>query len=248
MLAQLEARRNMYRLQDRRAFAPRIDGTLALAARVWPGILPWKPKTILDIGAHRGSIAEQLSVLYHPSFFGLVEPIPHLAAALEKRCFAPRQKVFQCALGRNEGRALLNILANLPSSSLLEPSPRCESLFNVSMETTARIQVPIRKLDEVFSECDVEFLDLLKIDVQGYELEVLTAGTETLKRTRLIVIEVSFFEHYIGQPLFGEMYRYLVEMGFELRGTFGYIFDSLGTPLQCDAILVNRVLLGLGKR
>jgi FkbM family methyltransferase len=237
---QLRIRRNLFHLQDRRIFRPLLGEVLCEAARIWPEVLPWKPETILDVGAHRGDIAAQLSQLYHPSFMGLVEPLPQMAPLLQGKSFAVKQKFFPCVLGRAEGKTVLKVLANLPSSSLLEPSPGCDQLFNRAMDITEYIQVPMRTLDSIFSECALTDLDLLKIDVQGYEIEVFLGGLETLRKTRLIVSEVSFFKHYQEQPLFQEIYSFLNSLGFELRATFGYFFDAQGIPLQCDAVFINR--------
>lgn len=240
---QLHVRKNLYHLRDRRAFMPILSHTLFEAAKVWPEVLPWKPRTILDAGAYRGDIAEQLAQLYCPRFIGLVEPLPQMAALLQAKSFAPQQKVFACALGRRDGKAVLNVLANLPSSSLLEPTAASEVFFQVPMDKIDTIEVPLRTLDGIFEECGLKDLDLLKIDVQGYEIEVFVGGTETLRKTRLIVTEVSFFEHYKGQPLFGEVYDFLHRAGFELRGMFGYSYDAQDLPLQCDAVFINRAML-----
>jgi FkbM family methyltransferase len=239
---QLRVRQNLYQMRDYRAFSPTLSKILLEASKIWPEVLPWKPRTILDIGAHRGTIAEQLAQLYHPRFVGLVEPLPQMAALLQAKPFAPQQKVFSCALGRCDGRAVLNVLASMPSSSLLEVAAGCDVLFHRPMDKTDTIEVPVRTLDGIFSECGLQDLDLLKIDVQGYEIEVFAGGTETLRKTRLIVTEVSFFEHYQGQPLFGEVYNFLHGAGFELRDMFGYIYESQGLPLQCDAVFINRAM------
>lgn len=230
-------------MQDSRALRPILGRILREAARDWPPLLPIKPSTILDVGAHRGEVAEQLAELYHPSFIGLVEPLPQMLDLLQAKSLAPNQKLFPCALGGSEGTAVLNVLASLPSSSLLEPSKECELLFDRPMNKTRMVEVPMRTLDEIFSECGLLELDLLKIDVQGYELQVFMGGRETLKKTRLIISEVSFFEHYEGQPLFKKIYDFLTQIGFEMRGTFGYSYDSRGIPLQCDAVFINRLLI-----
>jgi len=241
VLEQLQARRNLYVLRDRRCASLNLGETLITASTTWPGVLPWnwRPKTIFDVGAHVGKIADQLTQLYRPDFIGLVEPLPHLAAQLRTRTFAPRQDVFACALGRTADMAKLNVLASAPSTSLLEVAPGCDELFHCPMDVQEIIDVPVRTLDSVFDECGLEDLDLLKVDVQGYELEVFAGGNETLRRTRVVVCEVSFFEHYIGQPLFPVIYQYLIENGYALHGTFGYLYDKRGRPLQCDAVFVN---------
>jgi len=239
---QLHVRKNLYHLRDCRALMPILGKTLFEAAKIWPDVLPWKPRTILDVGAHRGEIAEQLAQLYHPEFIGLVEPLPQMAELLQSKSFAPQQKVFACALGRNSGKAVLNVLAHLPSSSLLEVTPGCDVLFHRPMDKMQTVEVPVRTLDGIFAECGLQNLYLLKVDVQGYEIEVFAGGTGTLHQTCLIVTEVSFFEHYKGQPLFGDVYNYLHSLGFELRATFGYLYDAQGLPLQCDAVFINRAM------
>ena len=110
------------------------------------------------------------------------------------------------------------------------------------MSKIGTIRVALRTLDEVFGECGLDDLDLLKIDVQGYEIEVLAGGSATLRSTRLLMIEVSFFEHYRGQPLFADVYDFLDRAGFGLINTFGYSYDARGLPLQCDAVFVNRTM------
>jgi FkbM family methyltransferase len=241
---QLHARKNLWHLRDWRAFRPILGRALCESAVIWPEVLPWKPRSVLDIGAHRGDVARQLAELYHPEFIALVEPLPQMVQLLETQSFAKRQKIFPCALGRMEGRAVLNVLASMPSSSLLQVSPVAELLFHRPMETVGGIEVPVRTLDSIYQECGLQDLDLLKIDVQGYEPEVLAGGMETLRKTRIVVIEVSFFEHYREQKLFGYLYEVLSSLNFAMRGTMGYLYDGNGVPLQCDAVFINRSLLG----
>jgi FkbM family methyltransferase len=239
---QFHARRNLYHLRDRRAYGLVLDRILFESAEIWPEVLPCKPRSIVDIGANRGNVAMQLAALYRPEFVGLVEPLPQMAQLLREQSFAPRQKVFECALGRTEGRARLNVLRNLPSSSLLEVTPGCDLLFQSPMDKIDVIDVPLKTFDSIYSECHLDSLDLLKIDVQGYEIEVFEGGRTALKNTRFVLTEVSFFSHYHGQPLFAEVYEFLRLAGFELRGTFGYSCDSRGMPLQCDAIFINTTM------
>ena len=239
---QLRARKNLYHLRDRRTFQLILGRTLFESAVTWPEILPCKPRTILDVGANRGDISAQLAILYRPEFIGLVEPLPQMVELLRAKSFAPRQKIFGCALGRTEGKANLNVLQSLPSSSLLEVAPGCDLLFNRPMDKIDTVEVPMRTLDGIFDECNLDELDLLKVDVQGYEPEVFAGGKRTLRKTRFIVTEVSFFEHYKGQELFGEIYNFMHETGFEMIGTFGYCYDSNNLPLQCDVAFVNREL------
>jgi hypothetical protein len=98
LFRQLRARKNLYHIHDSRAFWPRIHSTLLDAAELWPEVLPLCPTTILDIGAHNGKVAEQLSELYRPLFIGMVEPLPQFASVLKTKLLAPRQSVFNAPL------------------------------------------------------------------------------------------------------------------------------------------------------
>jgi FkbM family methyltransferase len=228
-------------MDDRRAFSLRSERQLMLATLAWAKILPFKPASIVDVGAYHGDVSAQFSTLYRPTSIVLVEPFPDLARSLERRCFAPRQCVYNCALGHTEGTATFNVINSRHSSSLLKISEEAGTALNMPMDQVGTIQVPVRTLDSIMTESNLRILDLLKVDVQGYELEVFAGGTETLKWTRLIVCEVSFFEHYKGQPMFEAVYRFMHGAGFELRALFGQLYDESGIPLQADALFINRM-------
>lgn len=205
----------------------------------WAGIFPFAPQTILDVGAHKGNFSLSVANAYRPHFCGLVEPHPGLAETLRQLSLPCESRVFCCALGATPDCARFHILENVASSSLLTVNPVAQDLFRMPMEEKQTIETPVRTLDEVFAECGQERVDLLKVDVQGYELEVFAGGERTLEGTRMILAEVSFFEHYLDQPQSHQVIEYLHHRGFRLRGTSNYYLSQAGTPLQCDALFVK---------
>jgi hypothetical protein len=94
----------------------------------------------------------------------------------------------------------------------------------------------VRRLDDVLTEPGPARPCLLKIDVQGYELEVLRGGEETLRSVDEVFVECSFVELYTGQALAGELIAYLCSKGFRLTGIFGVKRDLAGRCLQADAL------------
>jgi FkbM family methyltransferase len=244
----MEARRALITAKDLRFLMPFLSKRLLEAARRWVSALPpgFQPRTILDVGANLGNVAQELCDLYHPAFIGLVEANPELTPTLEELDLHVPTQLFPCALGHEPSRLPFNIVqkgesSNVASSSLLPLSQQASLLWR--LKTVRTIEVPVRTLDDVWSECGLSLLDLLKIDVQGYEPKVLMGGPHTMAHTRVLVIEMSFIPEYEGQWLFGQLYDYLHDNGFELSATFEFARNSQGTPLQCNGVFINTRLI-----
>jgi len=77
---------------------------------------------------------------------------------------------------------------------------------------------------------------LLKVDVQGAELEVLRGATGILDRVDGILLESSFAELYAGQPRADEIIRFVHEAGFYLAGIVAAYRDGYGNVLQADLV------------
>ena len=74
---------------------------------------------------------------------------------------------------------------------------------------------------------------LLKIDVQGFELEVLKGATGLLPEIDAVSVEASDVELYEGQALLGEIERFLDEAGFRVDGRFNEQLHQ-GQRVQAD--------------
>ena len=90
-----------------------------------------------------------------------------------------------------------------------------------------------------FQECDIEGPTLLKIDVQGTELEVLRGGVGLLRRVDCILVECSFVPFYEGQTLADDVVVFLREHGFRLRGVFSLSMSGDGRCLQADLLFAR---------
>jgi FkbM family methyltransferase len=118
-------------------------------------------------------------------------------------------------------------------SSLLTPDAGVIDLFiaigcadpsgNFHVQETETVDTV--RLDDVQPKLGVDFL---KIDVQGYELEIMRHGTITLANTVVIESEVEFLPLYRDQPLFGDVQCFLREQGFVLHK----LIDVAGRALR----------------
>jgi hypothetical protein len=104
--------------------------------------------------------------------------------------------------------------------------------------------VEIQLLDEIYAQDNLPTPDLIKLDVQGFELNVLKGGINTLRKTKYLVIELSFRQFYKNQPSIWEIFKFLQENNFIMIGK-GFEWISPKQPseiLQMDAIFMNNNL------
>ena len=82
---------------------------------------------------------------------------------------------------------------------------------------------------------------LVKIDVQGFEKQVIEGGKNVLSKARIIILEVSYEPLYLGQPTFKEIYDELYSLGFEFHGNIEYLRNPKDLSiLQSDALFIRR--------
>ncbi len=113
-------------------------------------------------------------------------------------------------------------------SSLYPPDERWADLFHgldvMRLKGTSTIESVT--LDAFAEELSLPPVDLVKIDIQGVELEALSAGLRVLEHTLLVVSEVSFVPLYKDQPLFADLDRFMRERGFALHKFLGLMGRS----------------------
>jgi hypothetical protein len=104
------------------------------------------------------------------------------------------------------------------------------------MNVKERGKVAVVRLDDAIPPDTL--VDLLKIDVQGYELSVLEGGAKTLERTSALLLEVNYVAHYEGAPDFDQVVEAVRKHGFR---TFGVSSPYSGRdgPLWADAMFVK---------
>jgi FkbM family methyltransferase len=143
-------------------------------------------------------------------------------------------------LGRETSSATINVAGNSASSSLLDMLQlHSESAPSTAYVTTERIQ--IHRLDEIFSTyCLPDEKVLLKIDTQGYEMQVLEGAKETLPKITALQLEMSLNPLYAGAPLFEDLLMLVRKEGF-VPYWFIHGFKSPHTLqlLQMDGMFVR---------
>jgi FkbM family methyltransferase len=175
-----------------------------------------KATTILDVGANVGQFASGVLAGAPGAKIYSFEPgaNAHAEALRRSRRFpnwAVRERV---AVGADAGELTLNIAGNSVSSSLLDMASLHEHAAPTSKyQESERVQC--RTLDSLLAdEAAGDARYYLKIDTQGYEMNVLLGATRTLQSVVAIQCEVSFEELYIDQPLANEIIDFLAARKF----------------------------------
>jgi FkbM family methyltransferase len=193
---------------------------------------------VVDVGAHRGEYGLELRGSGYRGRLVSLEPASEPFAALERAARADgRWECRRAAVGSTAGEARLRIAEISQFSSLRDFEEEAADRRWVGSEV-----VPVVRLDDV-ADAVVRGAErvLLKLDVQGSELEALRGGERFLGRVEAVELELSLAPMYEGQALYRDVLDFLHERGFLLVAVDpGYTDATTGYMQQMDAILVRR--------
>jgi FkbM family methyltransferase len=203
-----------------------MAGGLAQLAR-----LGFKPQTVIDVG-----VAYQTSELYEAfrdATILLIEPLAEFEPFLRKICATYNAQYVLAAAGETSGTAVLNVRADKVGSSLLkEPE-------GVAVDSSPRT-VPVITIDEVCLERNLRGPFLIKVDVQGAELQVLAGATRTLNETEAIILEVSLFGFWRDSPQFYDVIARMKQHGFVPYDFCGFLYRPIDNALaQVDMVFAR---------
>ena len=195
--------------------------------------------TVVDIGANRGQFALATRKQWPHAKIISFEPLAG-AAAKYGAIFAddPLVTLHQCAIGPNSGEAVIHLSAKEDSSSLLPISNLQDMLFPGTAEVGVE-RCRVARLCDCVTEHALTQPALLKLDVQGFELEALTGCDELLDRFDWIYVECSFVELYSGQALADGVVAWLRNRQFLMKGIHNIHYDSSGAAIQADFLFRN---------
>lgn len=194
-------------------------------------------EVIYDVGANVGTWSLLAKAVIPEARVEAFEPLPHHHDGFERNLRNVDGVVLnKVALGAQDASANLRVTGFSDASSMLPPTDLSRIDFGV--EEIERVSVRVRALDGYRAEHQLPPPDLIKLDVQGYELEVLKGAPECLRAAKAIIAEVGFVEYYRGQCLFHEVVAHLAQYGLLLSSLS--VNTALGAKLkQTDALFVR---------
>jgi FkbM family methyltransferase len=207
------------------------DGWLA-GLQLLPADLDLRRAFVVDLGANEGDFSGAVLGLAPEARILAVEPGPGPRQRLEDRLGSkPNVDIRPVAVAGQTGTATFRLTAHDHNSSLLQPRPESQERIGGGWEVVREIEVPTVALDDLVGE---ESVDVLKLDVQGAELEVIGGGRQTLARTRAVLLEMNLFSQYEGDATFDALHREMSELGFELANVATPITTADGTATFVD--------------
>jgi len=209
--------------------------------------LPEKP-IIIEAGAYDGQDSLYISKIFPNALLYAFEPVPELYLKLYSTVEGnPHITAVPYALSDKTGNATfyLSVINDVPesvssSSSLLPPNFPLEK-YAPHVSFPSRIEVKAITIDDWARNANVDHIDFLWLDMQGYELNTLMAS-DLAKNALVIWTEVEFIEAYKDQYLFKDVLKWMHENNFELVGSNVDVFNLPSNSCWGDALFIKKTL------
>jgi FkbM family methyltransferase len=191
--------------------------------------------SIVDIGAHTGSWSRLSKSIFRDAKHYLIEPLFEMQPKLEEFCNEfPDSKYFMNGAGSKDDYLTLTVYENLAGSTFI---PDKEIIYDHAFKKRS---VKVVTINGLLDNNEIEIPELIKIDVQGFELEVLRGATKLLGTTELIMLEVSLYD-FEGLPLFAEVVDFMDKNGYVVYDFAEFSRRPYDGALgQCDVIFAKK--------
>lgn len=184
-------------------------------------------QTVIDGGANVGQFARAAAETWPDARVVSFEPLPDVAETL-RRNVGGRVEAIEAALGKTAGTTTFFRTDYTLASSVLRPDDPSATPLTVRLTT----------LDEALDASTLARPLLLKLDLQGYELEALRGGPNVLEQADAVLLETPFRVSYDGEPLFREILAFMEDAGFVFLRPLD-VWDDGHEIRQMDALFVR---------
>lgn len=163
---------------------------------------------IFDIGSNIGTWTLLAKAIFPQATIHAFEPLKnHILTFNKNTRNLSGIHLHNYCLGNENTTGIINISSFSDSSSLLEPTPLEYEYFNI--KKIGEEKVDIKRLEDLIKQNIIPTPDIIKLDIQGFELEALKGMGNLLHHVKYILCEVSFKKLYQNQALFLDIANYL---------------------------------------
>lgn len=197
---------------------------------------------VLDVGANMGQYAGNLRRAGYKGLIISFEPVGECYEYLKKQ-ESENWIIHKLALGSEQKSMEINITNKSVFSSFLKPNEYSDQRFNQSARIDHTETVEVKRLDDIFD--DIIKIDhpriFLKLDTQGFDLEVLKGATQSLKHVAGLQSEISCKAIYSGMPSHIESLQFIDQLGYEITDIYPLAHDKQDMSLlEFDCVFRKR--------
>ena len=186
-----------------------------------------KFRKILDIGACNGSWTLQVKNIFPEADILMIE------ANTDKEQILKTEGNYKIALLSSEENKEINYYKSVGSdasgNSIYLENTKYKFIPEKRITTTLKLMLPK----------DAQY-DLIKMDVQGSELDIIKGGLDIIKKSKFLLLELQTFEYNKNAPMIGDVITFLKNINFDLVDIFDLLYSSNGSLIQLDGLFINR--------
>jgi FkbM family methyltransferase len=188
-----------------------------------------------DVGANLGQTLKKMRYNYFNAKIYAFEPSKNCFKSLKENFNDINISVHNLAIGSNSGNLEFNEYSWSALNSLLKRAYGTAKINETYL-------VKVITLDEFCKNNSVYYINLLKTDTEGYELNVLKGASSLMEQNKIqfVYVEIFFNENYIGQSSFGDIYNFLLDNRFELVRFYDVLYTNDGLASKTDALFINK--------
>lgn len=192
----------------------------------------FEPKSILDIGANVGQFYNEIKNIFPNSYYYLIEGSESCEVVLE-------------TLNVDYSICLLSDIEKEVDFYIRKNEPRCtgNSIYreNTSFYDDDQIIIEKKQTQVLSNLFNNKVFDLIKIDVQGSEIDIINGGLDIIKNAKGVIMEISLVEYNQNSPTKEFVYRYMESLGFIPIEHIGNITHPITHDLiQQDILFLNK--------
>lgn len=190
------------------------------------------PESILDIGANVGQFYSEIKEIFPNSYYYLIEGNDSCKVVLE-------------TLNVDYSISLLSDTEKEVDFYVRKHEPRCtgNSIYreNTSFYDDDQIVILKKQTKTLSNILNNKVFDLIKIDVQGSEIDIINGGLEIFKNAKGVLMEISLVEYNQNAPMKDFVYEYMSKIGFLPFENIGNINHPITHELiQQDILFLNQ--------
>jgi len=194
--------------------------------------------TIMDVGANRTNWSRMAKRIYPDANFCLIEPQIEMEDNLKVFCEEFKGSVYYLnGAGAKKEVLTLTIWDDLAGSSFL---PKEEDKL---LSSGKQRQIEMIKIDDLIENKEIKLPEIIKLDIQGFELEALKGAVKTFGYTEVYILEVSLFSFsdVPGMPIISDVIDFMLEHDYVVYDVAGFLRRPLdGALAQCDICFVKK--------